>query len=334
MSVPTPRRQPHIAAIINQNPEWSQYEQLTADEVWHLLLEALASESYTFRAFKYFDSLACLDDLDPREWLVWNFGEEWAGRPWSDAAVVEEIERRGFAYTGATPAQIHHTQSRIRVKETLLAAGRPTLPYDVFAHSSEAGRWATYPALVKAVHQHGSCGIDREAVVLGPEELALRIEHIRAHFHDDAIVEPFVDTREFQVAVWGNHSPEVLPPSEIVFSAFADFRDRVHTLQWKIERHSRGYQEIMMPCPAPLDRPDWRARVEEVGLRAYQAFGLRDYARFDLRMLGDEPQVLDVNCNPELDPQSVVLAGARAIGLTYGGMIRRIIEFASARMPA
>lgn len=37
-------------------------------------------------------------------------------------------------------------------------------------------------------------------------------------------------------------------------------------------------------------------------------FGLRDYARFDLWMLGDEPQVLDVSANPELDLLSVVLA--------------------------
>jgi D-alanine-D-alanine ligase len=89
-----------------------------------------------------------------------------------------------------------------------------------------------------------------------------------------------------------------------------------------------------MPCPAPLDRPDWRARVEEIGVAAFQAFGLRDYARFDLRMLGDEPQVLDVNANPELDPLSVVVTGARVNGLTYGRMVSRIIELAALRMPA
>ena len=88
-----------------------------------------------------------------------------------------------------------------------------------------------------------------------------------------------------------------------------------------------------MPCPAPLDRPDWRDRIEQVALAAYRAFGLRDYGRFDLRMLGDEPQVLDVNANPELDPQSVVLAGAGARGLNFGQLIARLVDSAAQRMP-
>lgn len=326
-------RQPKIVAIINVNPEWSADEKQTADEIWQLLQDALTNESYTHRAYTYFDDLAFLEQFDPYEWLVWNFGEEWAGQPWTDAAVVEEIERYGFAYTGASPAIIRLTQSRLRVKEMLCAAGLPTLPFRVFSDAAGAVHWTTYPAIVKGVNQHGSCGIDREALVTGPEELASRIAYLATRFDDQAIVEPFIDTREFQVAVWGNEQPEALPPSEIVFSAFTDIRDRFHTMQWKIERQSRGYQEIQMTCPAPVDRPDWRRRLEDIGLQAYKAFGLRDYARFDMRMLGDEPQVLDVNCNPELDPQSVVLAGAKAIGLTYGGMVRRIIECASTRMP-
>ena len=149
----------------------------------------------------------------------------------------------------------------------------------------------------------------------------------------DSIVEPFLDTREFQVAVWGNDNPEALPPSEIVYSMFTEMRDRLHTQEWKIDRLSRGYKEIQMPCPAPLDRPDWRASLEAMAVKAYQVVGLRDYARFDMRMLGNEPQILDVNANPELDPLSVVLAGAQAKGMTYGQMTSRIIQFASVRMP-
>ena len=75
-------------------------------------------------------------------------------------------------------------------------------------------------------------------------------------------------------------------------------------------------------------------RDQAAAVAAYRAIGLRDYARFDMRMLGDEPQILDVNANPELDPESVVLAGARAIGLNYGAMAARIVDFAAARMPA
>ena len=93
------------------------------DDAWQVLLAGLDQEGYTYRAFKFFDDLTFLDDFDPREWLVWNWGEELAGRPWSDAEVAEQIERRGFAYTGASPQLIRVAQDRMRVKRQLQAAG-------------------------------------------------------------------------------------------------------------------------------------------------------------------------------------------------------------------
>jgi D-alanine-D-alanine ligase len=326
-------RRPAILAITNENPEWPTLDKDHADEMWHLLLDGLKEEGHTFRAFKFFDDLSVLDQFDPHEWLVWNWGEEWAGEPWSEAVVAEEIERRGFAFTGATPDTFRLTQSRMAVKQRLRAAGLPTLPAQVLVNPRQAAGWTSYPAIVKGANQHASVGIDGGAVVQTAAELARRVRYLREEFDDDALVEPFLDTREFQVAVWGNEQPEALPPSEIVYSMFPDIRDRLHTQEWKIDRDSRGYKEIRMPCPAPLDRPEWRARLEEVAVEAYQAVGLRDYGRFDLRMLGDEPQILDVNTNPELDPLSVVLAGVQARGMNYGQMVSQIIRFAAARMP-
>jgi D-alanine-D-alanine ligase len=324
---------PKIVAITNESPEWSAEDKADADETWELLLDGLKSEGHTFQAFKFFDDLSCLDAFDPHEWLVWNFGEEWKGIAWSDAAVAEELERRGFAYTGSPPDVLRLTQSRMGIKKRLRAAGLPTLPAAVLTDPAQATEWTAYPAIVKGANQHASFGITRDSVVHSSEEVAERIRFLRQSYDDDALVEPFLDTREFQVGVWGNDPPEALPPSEIDYSMFADVRDRLHTAAWKRDQNSRGFKEIRMPCPAPDDRPDWRRRIEEVAVQAYKTLQLRDYARFDLRMLGDEPQILDVNSNPELDETSVVLAGAMANGLTYGQMVSRIIQFARPRMP-
>jgi D-alanine-D-alanine ligase len=326
-------REPRILAITNENPDWPQLDKEYGDEMWILLLQGLEEQGYTYRSFKFFADLSFLDQFDPHEWLVWNWGEEWAGKAWSDATVAEEIERRGFAYTGADPAAMRLTQNRMAVKQCLQAAGLPTLPARVMYNSSNAAEWTSYPAIVKGLNQHGSLGIDAESLVYSPEQLARRVSYIRDKLGDDSLVEQFLDSREFQVAVWGNDRPEALPPSEIIFSMFSELRDRMHTQKWKIDRQSRGYKEITMPCPAPLDRPDWRARLESIAVDAYRAVGLRDYARFDLRMLGDEPQILDVNPNPELDPLSVVLAGAQARSMNYGQMVSQIIQFAAPRMP-
>ena len=324
---------PPVAVISNENPDWPEIDKFYADEQWQLLLNGLEAQGYTVRPLKFFEDLRCLDELDPRRWLVWNWGEEWAGIPWSEAQVAEDLERRGFAYTGSTPDVLRLTMDRMRVKQVLEDAGLPTLPARVFTDPAQAVEWTDFPAIVKGANQHASVGIDRESVVSNVDELARRIRHMREQFADDSLVEPFLDTREFQVAVWGNATPEALPPSEISYATFTEMRDRLHTRAWKIDRESRGYLEIQMPCPAPADRPDWRARIEQVAVDAYSVLGLRDYARFDMRMLGDEPQILDVNSNPELDPMSVVLAGAKQRGLDYGQMADRIVQFAAARIP-
>ena len=132
----------------------------------------------------------------------------------------------------------------------------------------------------------------------------------------------------------GNDPPTALPPLEYDFSLFTERGDRIYTLQWKFDRTSKGFTDMHMPCPAPLDRPDWLARLQAVAVDAYRLLGLRDYGRLDFRMLGDEPQILDVNPNPDLDVTSVLPAGARALGLSYGQMVARILQAAAARMPA
>jgi D-alanine-D-alanine ligase len=329
-----PRRmKPKIVTLSNENPDWPEVDKSFADLMLSMLTDGLRAEGYPFQSIKFFDDLSALDQFDPREWLVWNWGEELAGRPWTEAEVAAELERRGFAYTGSPPDVIAFAQNRLRVKEHLRQAGLPTLPARVFADPGQAGEWTQYPAMVKGANQHASFGISGDSIVETPEALARRIAYLRDQYHDDALVEPFLDSREFQVAVWGNDDPQALPPMEFDFSMFDRAGDRIYTYDWKFDQNSRGYLEIKMPCPAPEDKPHWRARIEAVAVQAYKLIGLRDYGRFDMRMLGDEPQILDVNPNPDLDHISVVPAGARVQGLNYGQMVSRIVEFAAARMP-
>ena len=247
--------------------------------------------------------------------------------------MAAHIEAKGFAYTGSPPAVIAFLMNRPQVKERLRAAGLPTLPARVFSDPAQASEWTTFPAIVKGANQHASFGISGDSIVHDHDQLARRVAYLREAYQDEALVEQFLQAREFHVAVWGNDDPEALPPVEFDFSVFGDVRDQIYTYDWKFDRSSRGYNEIKMPCPAPADKPRWRARLEAVARTAYQVTGLRDFGRFDMRMLGDEPMILDVNPNPDLDPTSVVLAGAQAKGMNYGQMIGQIVQFAAARMP-
>jgi D-alanine-D-alanine ligase len=322
-----------ILVLYNENPTWPAGDLEWANEMVDSMSAGLRERDYPHEFVKFFDDLSALDRYDPREWLVWNWAEELAGRPWSDWLVAGELERRGFVFTGAGSAALRLNQNRLAVKEQLHAAGLPTLEARAFTDASQAAEWRLYPAIVKGMNQHASFGIGHDSVVTNADELARRILFLRQTLDDDALVEPFLDTREFHVAVWGNRSPEALPPLELDYAVFDDIHDRLYTYDWKFDRNSRGFKEIKMTCPAPLDRPDWRARLEAVAIGAYQALGLRDYGRVDMRMLGDEPQILDVNANPDLDVTSVLPMGAKVLGLSFGQMVDRILQAAAERLP-
>ena len=328
------RPRPNILVLNNENPTWPERDRIGGREMLQTLLDGLSEQGYTFESYIYFDDLSWLDHFAPEDWLVWNWGEELGGRPWTEAEVAVELERRGFAYTGSTPEVFQRVKNRVEVKRWLAAAGLPTLPARAFTDPAEAPEWKLYPAIVKGANQHSSYGISGESVVMNAAELARRIEFLRAELADEALVEPFLDSREFHVAVWGNDQPEALPPLELDYSIFSNLRDRLYTYQWKFEPNSVGFREMKVFCPAPADRPDWQARLQAVAVAAYQAIGLRDYGRIDMRMLGDEPQILDVNANPDLDVTSVLPVSSRAAGCSYGAMLDRIVQYAAVRMPA
>ncbi len=325
---------PNVIILHNENPTWPQSDKDWAMKFVEMLASGLRGEGYVVEPVKFFDSLAVLDSYNPREWLIWNWGEEMAGEAWTEPLVTAEMDKRGFAYTGASTEVLAFSNNRLDVKKRLRDSGLPTLPAQVFTTPEQAAcEWTIFPAIVKGANQHASFGISGDSIAHNPDQLSKRVAYMRSEYNDNSLVEQFLDSREFQVAVWGNGKPEVLPPVEFDYSVFSDMRDRLYTFEWKFDRSSRGYREIKMPCPAPADKPHWRKRLENTALEAYKAIGLRDYGRIDMRMLGDEPQVLDVNPNPDLDDISVLYTGAKLQGLNYGQMASRILHWASARMP-
>jgi len=326
------KRKPKIIALYNENPDWPASDKESSARVMNLLATALDERGYDYRLVKIFDSLSGLDPFDPREWLVWNWAEELGGQPWTDAAVAAELERRGFVFTGSSSAALILSCDRMKVKQRLREAGLPTLPARVFADPLQAEQWDAFPAIVKGAHQHGSFGIDSGAIVYNAEQFARRIAFVREALGDESLAEPFLDSREFHVTVFGNGSPEALPPTEYDYSAFADMHDRMFKFQWKFDETAWGYHAVKLISPSPADDPQLRERLEQGAVQAYQAMGIADYGRVDMRMLGDEPQVLDVNPNPDIDPISALIASAKACGMSYADVVERIIGHAVDRM--
>jgi D-alanine-D-alanine ligase len=69
------------------------------------------------------------------------------------------------------------------------------------------------------------------------------------------------------------------------------------------------------------------ARIRSICKRVYRSLMLSGYARIDLRLSeAGEPFVLEANPNPQLAADEEFADSARAAGLSYETVVKRILE--------
>ena len=109
-----------------------------------------------------------------------------------------------------------------------------------------------FPAIVKPMNEHCSMGITQDSVVINQAELTKRISFVLDQYSQPALVEDFIDGREFHVSIWGNETLTVLPVAEMDFSFFGDAKDRLCNFDAKFIPGSEHYEKIETLLPAPL----------------------------------------------------------------------------------
>ncbi len=183
------------------------------------------------------------------------------------------------------------------------------------------------PAIVKPVAEDCSLGITREAVVEDVDLLRRRVAYVLDRYHQPALVEMFLDGREFNVSVWGNGSAAVvLPVAEVLYDGFEGTR-RVQNFDSKWNSDSEEFNTFTIQCPANVTRR-MDTRLRRVALSAYKAMGCRDYARVDMREKNGQIYVLEVNPNPCLAADGGFARSARVAGHDYAAMAAQIVEWA------
>jgi D-alanine-D-alanine ligase len=321
-----------VMVLHNHDNSWDANDMQEAVDELRGMTSALEAHGCEVRTAQVFHSVqAALQDsgCDPRQWLVFNWCEGYADRPWDYAGVTDELDQMQYVYTGASSWTLRMTEDKQLSRALLQEAGVP-LPEGIVVHTPREMCWDMYPAIVKPVNQHGSYGIDREAVVRDEQELRRRIEYVRDTFNSAALIEEFIEGREFHMTVWGNALTVVLPAVEIVYNSIADPRDQVMTYDLKFDMTAVLEQRLRFICP-PMLTVAARQRLKVVCEQAYRALRNRDYARLDVRMRGEEPYVIDINPNPDINSESMVSMAAQAEGLSHGEMIMQIVDFAAER---
>ncbi|MFI5027601.1 MAG: D-alanine--D-alanine ligase [Solirubrobacterales bacterium] len=243
------------------------------------------------------------------------------GRGGEDGTAQELLEIVGVPFTGPGVAACALCTDKILAKHALRSAGVPTPVWFAFNRTAfrELGAVEAlagledrlgFPLVVKPGRGGSALGVRFAA---GPGEMPEAL--VSAFSYDDRVLlERFVEGRELAVSVLGS---EPLP----IVEAIPESGDR-YDFEARYEIGRTRFE-----CPARIDEAK-RDAVIEAALGAYRALGCSGFARVDLILAPDGPQVLEVNAVPGLTDTSLLPQAAEAAGVSFEDLVERILELA------
>jgi D-alanine-D-alanine ligase len=264
--------------------------------------------------------------------LVFNLMETFGDGQLGAVGLVGFLDLLGLPYTGGGPGEYYIQEDKALAKKLLAFEGVKYPKYAVFSQDAdlETGGHLRLPLFVKPLRMDASIGIDAKSLVHSTKELLERVTHIHKQVHDTALVEEYVEGREFYVGVLGNQEPEAFPSIEMDFSAMPEGAPHVLDAKAKWDEKSPEYKGVKAVV---ADVPDeLRAKLQKAAVDAYRALRVRDYGRVDMRLTeSGDIYVIEVNASCYLEQTGEFASAAAVAGVDYPTLINRIADLAAER---
>lgn len=255
--------------------------------------------------------------------VIFNLCEAFADKSLGEMFIASLYELLGIPYTGSPPLTMGICLNKVLTKKLLVANGLPTPPW-FLKDEIEKIDDKMFPLILKPISEDGSFGIFKENIIFEKKELKEKLEKITSLTKVPMFLEKFIDGRELNVSILGN---EPICIGEIEFKIYP----RILTYNGKWKDGSEDDRGTIPKYPADLKEEE-RVQILKIAKEVFEIFGLRDYARIDMRM--DEKgnlYVIDVNPNPDLSLDAGFSRALKVRGISYEDGIKRILQFALKR---
>ncbi len=262
--------------------------------------------------------------------FVFNIAEGMRGES-RESHVPAILEMLGIPYTGSGILTHAISLDKKRTKQILIHDGVPTPKYQLFSSSSEPlNNNLRFPLFVKPNAEGSSKGIRNNSLVNNEKDMRKVLDFVISNYSQPAMVEEYLEGREFTVAVLGNDSPKVLPIVEVTFDYLPAGINKFdsYEVKWYYDNPDNHVDPII--CPAKVDEK-LRKNIEDTALRAYNSINCYDFCRMDMRLDSEGvPNVIDINTLPGLIPDpkenSRFPRACFTAGMSYNQIIREILN--------
>jgi D-alanine-D-alanine ligase len=260
--------------------------------------------------------------------LVFNLFEGFPGYPETEADICQVLTDLGISYTGCPPQALRLALNKAETKALLKSGGINTPDFQLLAPGTLTDFNLKFPCIIKPNSEDASHGITEDSVVSDFKELETQIRKVAMQYRTgEALVEEYIDGREFNTTITGNNGKQALAISEIEFSLPPGLPSIItYAGKWEVE--SQYYKGTKPVCPAQVTENE-KQRIIKTAEKACTVTGCRGYARVDMRMDGQGTiYVLEVNPNPDISPDSGAALQAKTAGMNYTEFIRSLVLLA------
>ncbi len=244
------------------------------------------------------------------------------GRNGEDGRMQGLLELSGIPYVGSDTFASAVGMDKEATKLLCANAGVPVVPFIVAYDGEEEAALAEkseseygYPVFIKPANAGSSVGItkarDRKELLRG----------IKLAFENDKklLIEPAVEGREIEIAVYGNEAPVASVCGEII--PHSDFYD-----------YETKYINDSAECIAPADvKAEESDSLREAACRVYKALGCAGLSRVDFFLTEKGFMLNEINTLPGFTPISMYPKLMQCMGVSYGDLITGLAELAEKR---
>lgn len=240
------------------------------------------------------------------------------GRFGEDGCIQGALEMLHIPYTGSGVMASSIGMDKWRTKLLWRANGIVTPDFDMVNINSDFAaieKKLGLPLFVKPANEGSSIGISKvkkAGALKAAYELAAQADPL-------VIAEKFVGGGEYTVGIIGNAKQglRALPIIRIVpKNEFYDYE----------AKYLRDDTEYL--CPSGLSA-EKEAQIQAEALLAFQAIGCRGWGRVDFLMdEAGQHYFLEINTSPGMTDHSLVPMAAKAAGISFEELVRKILELA------
>ena len=238
------------------------------------------------------------------------------GRYGEDGCIQGILEFLGLAYTHSGVMASALAMDKPMAKRLFETVGIPCPPHEIATRDDlRSGTVMNKPFVIKPMNEGSSVGV---TIVLQDDDLPA-LDDVAWAFGDAVMVEKYVPGRELTVAVMGDKAlgvTEIRPAK-----GFYDYT----------AKYTEGKADHVIP--APVNEVIYSTAME-YAVRAHHRLGCRGVSRADFRYddtRGDPGELflLEINTQPGMTPLSLVPEQAAHAGISFGDLVRWMVENAS-----